>query len=147
MSTRSLFRLTLNAISGRLAPIATAPAVGWGSRRSEIGRPLRVGHLGGQPFELPAPDVLETPPRRARLSGFVQEDGQAEALRDRRRHSTGELDALSHRRVPERDERQHVDRAHAGMRAPVRSQIDRSDGAVDQREGRRPRGCAACRPA
>ena len=114
-------------------------------RRMHPGRPevrlaAVLGDLGLQALVLAATDVGELhpigPPRRP----GVEVDRQVEALGDAGAEAPGELDRLVHRRVPERDERDDVDRADPGVLARVLVHVDVADGGRDERlEGGRDR--------
>ena len=114
------------------APITDAPAARMRRRRAVVGRPCRLRHLRRQPFELAAPDIFEVLARRIRRRVFVQEDRQ----REPRRHVGGnrlrQLHALRHRHAFDRNERHHVDGAHARMFALVRAQVDVGKRALEQ---------------
>ena len=68
---------------------------------------------------------------RVAASG-VEVDRQVEALRDPLAEAARQLDALVHRRVAERHERDHVDRADARVLALVLLHVDLVDGRPDE---------------
>ena len=126
-------------MSGMRAPMTDAPADRMGRGGAEVRRPLRLRHLGGEPFELTAADVLEVLAAR----GFVAKPLRRERPARANRSATvaadvlRQRDAVGHRRALDRDERHDVHGAEARMLALVCSQIDGGDGGCEEREGRR----------
>ncbi len=109
---------------------------GAGMRRrgAEVGRPARRGHLGRQPLELAAPDVLEVPAGRIGGCLLVQVHRHAEARRDGGAGLPGQRHAVGHRRALDRHEGDDVDGAQARVLAAVRPEVDVGDGPFDERQ-------------
>ena len=106
-------------------------------RRAEIGRPLRCRQLGGQPFELATPDVLQIAACRGRGGLLVQEYGQVEAFGDGGGSLARQRDAIGHRRPLERHERHDVDRTESRVLSLMPPQIDPGEGGLEERDHRR----------
>ncbi len=111
-----------------------------GSRGAEVRGPLRVAHLLGQPLELPPADVLEVAAMRRGRRLLVQEDGDAESLRDRLTHLPGQGDAVGHGRSLDRDEGHDVHRSQTRVLAPMSPEVDPREGHREQLGDRRTKG-------
>ena len=81
-----------------------------------------------QPLELALPDVGEALARRPRGGVGVEEDGDLELLPDPRAEPLRVPDAVLHRAVLERDERDHVRRAHPRVLALVLREVEQARG-------------------
>ena len=101
--------------------------------RTEVRLPLRLAHLGGEPFELPLPDLREVAALLGARRILVEIDRDSVAFRDLRPDLAGERHALLHGRAADRDHRHHVDRAHAGVLPGVTPQVDSRHGRVEER--------------
>ena len=113
-------------------------------RRPEVGLPLGLRHLGRQPLELAAADVLEVAPRGGRRGLLVQEHRDAEPVR----HGVGgrarQPHAVVHRHTVNRHERHDVHGAEPWVLAAVLPEVDRREASLEQREhGRVQRGGVA----
>ena len=103
---------------------------------TEIGLALGVGFdLGFEPLVLTFADVFEIGAFGTSCRRFIQIDGDAEFVPDALTQPFGQCDAIVHAGATERDERDHVRRADARMRARVAVQVDQFGGGLDGAEG------------
>ncbi len=112
--------------------MAVAPAVGWGAAGPKSGAPCCLLHAKGDTVRAASPDFGEASTLVIRCRILVQEYGDAKPLGNQCSGTCCQLHARLHRRAVERDERHHIHRAHAGMDAVVRPEIDRVDGNAEQ---------------
>ena len=101
---------------------------------AEVGLPLGLLDLLGHAFELAFADGGEVLAVRCGGRLLIQEDGHAVALSHLSGHFFGEGNGLFGRRVLDRDERHHVDSAHARVLPRVLVQVDQLDGLADSLE-------------
>ena len=106
------------------APIAIAPAETCAAPAVVEAPALVAGGARRQPFELAAPDRGEVLAVRRARRRAVQVRGDAELAPDARGGAVRQRDRVVERRVAERNERQHVERADPRVRAAVRAQVD-----------------------
>jgi hypothetical protein len=105
-------------------------------RFAKVGQARGVGgDLVANALELAAANVFEVLPLGPRGGGFVEVDGNAVALPDLRAGVLGHGDAVFERDAVNGDERDHVGRAHAGMRALVPIQVDQLGGLAHAANG------------
>src|SRR6266542_1427270 len=102
----------------------------------EVRRPLRRGHLRGEPFELAATDVLQVLPERVIRRFLVEEHRQVESCRRFGTHVLRQRDALLHRHPFDRHEWYDVDSAESRMFTAMRTEIDEGKRLLEEREGR-----------
>jgi hypothetical protein len=96
--------------------------------RAVVRLPGGIAQTGRQAGETAAPHRFERPALRRPCRGFVEEHGQPQRCGDRAAGGVGDGDRVGHRRRPERDERQHVQRADARVHTGVRAEVDFGDG-------------------
>ena len=104
--------------------------------RTEIGRPPHRRHLGGQPLELAAADILEVLAGRIRGGFLVEIDRDLEARRHLGSDFLRERHAVGHGHAFNRHERHHVDGAQPRMLAGVAAEVDIGDRTFEQRQYR-----------
>ncbi len=105
-------------------------------RGAEVRSPLgRGADLGSNSLELATADVGQVFAIRPRGGALVEEDGDAELSADALAEGARERDAVFHRRPFERNEGHDVGRAHPGMFAGVRREVDALLRLADAGEG------------
>ena len=87
---------------------------------------------GGETFELAAADVGKEPPLLRGCRRAVKIARNAMRLPNRSRRLAREPDGVVERGTPQRDERQHVERAHPRMHAGMPAQVDTPRGNPGQ---------------
>ncbi len=120
-----------NVVSDQELPCADGGGAGGRMQHglAHIGIALGIpAHLLAQGLELPAADVLQLDALRPLRGGLIEVAGNPQPLPELGGRTLGELRAVLHRHSRQRDERQHVQRADARMRALMRVQIDQLDG-------------------
>ena len=117
-------------------------------RVAEVEAPARVARRArsAKPFELAAPHVGQVLAVRRARGRAVEVRRDAELAPDAGGGAVRERDRVVERRRAERDERQHVERADARVRAAVRAQVDALVRDARQRDRRRDGLRARCRP-
>ena len=101
-------------------------------RRAGIGLAAALVDLGLEALVLAAPDVGQLLPVGAPRGPGVEVHRQLEAGRDALPEGVRQGDAVVHRRRPERDERDDVDRTDAWVLAVVGVHVDVVDGGRDE---------------
>jgi hypothetical protein len=119
-------------MSGMRAPTTVAPAEGCG--RPEVRHPFGQPEFRPEALELAAADVLEIAAARRARRFLIQEDRHAIPPGDLGADLAGQRHAVTHARAFDRNERHHVDRAHAGMLAGVPAQVDERNRRLEQVE-------------
>ena len=102
------------------------------TRRTEVGRPPRVGDLVRKLFEAAGADHRQLAPVIVLRRFFVEIDRNLELRRDVGREFLRDRDALFHRRSFERNERHDIDRTDARMLAMMNAQIDARNRRIEQ---------------
>jgi hypothetical protein len=102
--------------------------------RTEVGCPLRTGHLRHEPLELPAPHVFQLPARVSRGRRLVQVHRNPELVCNPRRDAPSEDHAVGQRRSAKGNEGDDIHRADAGMDAAMMAHVDGGDRALEQAE-------------
>src|SRR5207249_4936588 len=95
----------------------------------------RVEELLRAAFVFALADIREVAPVRRAAGVLVEEDGDGELFADALSEAAGKLDAVVHRDVRDRNERDDVDRADARMRPAMRRHVDQLDALPDEAEG------------
>ena len=98
-------------------------------RLAEVRLARRIGrNLRANSFKLPAPDVFQILPLRRSRRRLVQINRNLKSLPDLLAHMTRHGDAILDGHAINRNERHHVGRAHARMRALMLGQINQLRG-------------------
>ena len=102
------------------------------ARLSEVGLARRVGgNLVANSLELAAANVLQVLPLGRRRCGFVEINGNLEALPNYCSHVPGHGHAIFNRHAVDGDEGNYVCRSHARVRALVAGEVDQLGGLAD----------------